>query len=50
MNSLRNEDTCFGSNNNQIVIVDKEKELYFEKKSKKEVAKDIISHIEKLIP
>jgi len=49
LNSLQNKETCFGVDNNQIVIVDKDKELYFEQKSKKQVAKDIISHIESLL-
>jgi len=49
LNSLQNKDTCFGSNNNQIIIVDEHKELYFEFKSKKKVALDIINHIENLL-
>jgi len=49
LNSLQNKGTCFGTDNNQIVIIDKDKELYFEEKSKKQVAQDITSYIETLL-
>ena len=49
LNSLQNKGTCFGTDRNQVVIIDKDKELYFEQKSKKQVAQDIISHIETLL-
>lgn len=45
MNSLRVKDTCFGSDNNQITIISHKGEKAFEKKSKCDVAKDIIDEI-----
>ena len=45
LNSLRIKDTCFGSDNNQITIISKNGKKCFGKKSKSEVAKDIIDEI-----
>ena len=42
LNSLRNEGTCFKSDENQISILSKTGRKDFEKKSKKEVAADIV--------
>ena len=40
LNSLRNEGTCFQTDNNQIEIISAKGKLSFQKKSKKEVAGD----------
>ena len=45
LNSLKVKDTCFGSDNNQIAIISPKGKKTFEKKSKKDVAKDIIDEI-----
>ena len=45
LNSLRVKDTCFGSDNNKIAIISQSGKKTFEKKSKKDVAKDIIDEI-----
>lgn len=46
MNSLKNKNTCFQHDTNQITIFDRSGEKFpFEIKSKKEVAKDIVDHI-----
>lgn len=45
LNSLRVKDTCFGTDNNQITIISKSGKKCFGKKSKAEVAKDIIDEI-----
>lgn len=42
LNSLRNEGTCFQADNNQIEIISAKGKLSFQKKSKKEVAGDIV--------
>lgn len=42
LNSLRNEGTCFQTDNNQIEIISAKGKLSFQKKSKKEVAGDIV--------
>ena len=42
LNSLRNEGTCFQTDNNQIEIISAKGRLSFQKKSKKEVAGDIV--------
>lgn len=47
LNSLKNEGTCFGSDNNKITIIDHNNQYDFELKNKNEVATDIISFIEK---
>lgn len=49
LNSLRNEGTCFGSNDNQITIINKTKKKVFGKKSKTEVAHDIIEELSFLL-
>lgn len=46
LNSLKNKGTCFGSDNNQITIIDHNNHHEFELKSKNEVAEDIISFLE----
>ncbi len=46
LNSLRNKGTCFGSNDNQISIISHEGQKDFEKKSKDQVACDIIDELE----
>ena len=45
LNSLRNEGTCFGTEENQITIISADSELEFPKKGKAEVACDIVSHL-----
>ncbi len=43
LNSLKNKETCFESDNNKITIIDNLHKIdVFEKKSKKNVAKDIV--------
>lgn len=42
LNSLRNDGTCFQTDNNQIEIISAKGILSFQKKSKKEVAGDIV--------
>ncbi len=49
LNSLRNEGTCFGSNDNQITIINKTEKKVFGKKSKTEVAHDIIEELSFLL-
>ena len=46
LNSLRHEGTCFQSDENQISIISKEGQRDYEKKTKQEVAKDIVEEIE----
>lgn len=46
LNSTRNEGTTFGYDDNQISIIDCERQYDFDKKPKSEVAKDIINHLE----
>ena len=45
LNSLRNEGTCFQSDDNQISIISADGQKDFEKKPKSEVASDIISEL-----
>lgn len=45
LNSMRNPGTCFGSDNNQIKIIDKNNTISYPLKSKTEVAKDIVDKI-----
>ena len=45
LNSLRNEGTCFRSDNNKITIVRKEGTIDYPVKTKNEVAKDIIDNL-----
>ena len=47
LNSLRNEGTCFRSNENQITIITKNGKTEYEKKSKNAVACDIIDQLYK---
>lgn len=49
MNSLRNADTCFGSDNNQIAIVTAAGTTQFEKKTKPQVASDIVDAVASII-
>lgn len=48
LNSMQNKDTCFGSDNNKITIIDNEGATEFETKSKTEVAKDIVNYVGKI--
>lgn len=48
LNSLRNEETCFRTDENQIKIISREGERTYDKKPKTEVAKDIIDALEAL--
>ena len=45
LNSMRNPGTCFGSDNNQIKIIDRDNITSHPLKSKAEVAKDIVDKI-----
>jgi len=45
LNSLRNEGTCFQSDQNQIAIISRQGRKDYEKKPKTEVAKDIIDEL-----
>jgi phosphopantothenoylcysteine decarboxylase/phosphopantothenate--cysteine ligase len=47
LNSLQNKGTCFQSDENQISIISKEGQRDYEKKSKQEVAKDIVEELER---
>ena len=49
LNSLRNKGTCFQSDENQITILSKDGKKDFPKKSKSEVAQDIINELETLL-
>lgn len=49
LNSLRNEGTCFKSDQNKICIVTREEQKEFEKKNKQEVAIDIVNELEEII-
>ncbi len=49
LNSLRNEGTCFKSDQNKICIVTREGQKEFGKKNKQEVAIDIVNELEKII-
>lgn len=49
LNSLRNEGTCFKSDENQISIISKEGQKDYEKKSKTDVARDIIDELGALL-
>jgi phosphopantothenoylcysteine decarboxylase / phosphopantothenate---cysteine ligase len=44
LNSLQNQGTCFGVDDNQIIIIEKDKKTIFETKSKDLVAKDIVNY------
>ena len=45
LNSLRNEGTCFRSDENQISIIDRETRKDYERKAKQAVASDIIDEL-----
>ena len=47
LNSLRNDGTCFRSDDNQVSIISRHGHLDFPKKTKAEVARDIIDELEK---
>ena len=47
LNSLRNEGTCFRSDENQIAVISSSGRVDYEKKSKKQVAADIIDELSK---
>ena len=49
LNSLRNEGTCFRSDQNQIKIISAKGEQTYAKKSKTEVASDIIDQLEAIL-
>jgi phosphopantothenoylcysteine decarboxylase/phosphopantothenate--cysteine ligase len=45
LNSLRNEGTCFKSDENQISIISAKTRKDYDKKSKTEVARDIVDEL-----
>ena len=47
LNSLRNEGTCFRTDQNQIEIVSRDGKTSYEKKSKADTASDIVDYLEK---
>ena len=47
LNSLQREGTCFQSDDNQISIISHDGQQYYDKKSKKQVAKDIVDELSK---
>ena len=49
MNTLQNEDTCFGSDNNKVVIIGHDFQREYGKKPKAEVAVDIADCIEEIL-
>ena len=49
LNSLRNAGTCFKSDENQISIISRQGQKDYEKKSKAEVASDIIDELQACI-
>ena len=49
LNSLRNEGTCFQSDENQISIISATGQQDFDRKSKQGVAHDIIDHLATLL-
>jgi phosphopantothenoylcysteine decarboxylase/phosphopantothenate--cysteine ligase len=49
LNSLRNEGTCFQSDENQISIINADGQRDYERKSKSAVAKDIIDQLAMLL-
>ena len=48
LNSLSKDNACFGVDQNKITILEHNNQIDFEFKSKTLIAKDIVSHIEKL--
>ena len=49
LNSLRNEGTCFKSDDNQISIISREGQKDYPRKPKTEVASDIIDELAKML-
>lgn len=49
LNSLRNEGTCFRTDQNQIDIVSRDGKTSYEKKSKADTASDIVDYLEKVV-
>lgn len=49
LNSMQNNNACFGVDDNRISIIDSQGKLDFDTKSKKELASDIVDKIESLI-
>lgn len=49
LNSLRNEGTCFRTDQNQIEIVSRDGKTSYEKKSKADTASDIVDNLEKVV-
>lgn len=49
LNSLQNKGTCFQSDENQISIISREGQHDYEKKSKREVARDIVDELAKMV-
>lgn len=49
LNSLRNEGTCFRTDQNQIEIVSRDGKTSYEKKSKTDTASDIVDYLEKVV-
>lgn len=49
LNSLRNEGTCFRTDQNQIEIVSRDGKTSYEKKSKADTASDIVDYLEKMV-
>ena len=45
LNSLRNEGTCFGTDNNKVDIISDSENRQFDFKSKPEVARDIVDYL-----
>ena len=50
LNSLRNKGTCFQSDENQISIISASDQLDFDRKSKQNVAHDIIDYLATRLP
>lgn len=49
LNSLRNEGTCFRTDQNQIEIVSRDGKTSYEKKSKADTGSDIVDYLEKVV-
>ena len=49
LNSLRNEGTCFQSDQNQVAIISRDGRKDYERKPKTEVARDIIDELNRLL-
>lgn len=49
LNSLRNEGTCFRTDQNQIEIVSRDGKTSYEKKSKADTASDIVDYLEMVV-